>query len=201
MAACTPAIRSDLQSSDTFFAWLNSQSAIANPLMASTYTITPADTTTLTAVQTNLKAHSDCLTQLGGSVTSINTGNSVKRTKITELQQQIKDRALDVQISQDRALLVRHPEMSRSYYEGLLRLGRPMSHYSVPILIGISTFLLSLSLFMFLSILRIDSRLFISIPAYLYHSSSMSSQYSTPFWIMTGISTVLLGLTIYAFTR
>lgn len=199
--ACTPAIRSDLQSSETFFSWLNSQSAIANPLMASTHTITPADTIALTNVMTTLKAHSDCLTELTASVETINTGNSIKRTKITELQQQIKDRTLDIQISQDRALLVRHPEMSRSYYEGLLRLGRPMSHYSVPIIIGISTFLLSLSLFMFLNILRIDSRLFISIPAYLYHSSGVGSPYSTPFWIMAGISTVLLGLTIYAFTR
>ena len=199
--ACTPAIKLNLQSSETFFTWLNSQSAIANPLMASTHTITPADMTTLSDVMITLKKHSQCLSELGGSVTSINTENSLKRTKITELQKQIKDRALDVQISQDRALLVRHPEMSRSYYEGLLRLGRPMSHYSVPILIGISTFLLSLSLFMFLNILRIDSRLLISIPAYLYHSSSTGSPYSTPFWIMTGISTILLGLTIYAFTR
>jgi hypothetical protein len=138
------------------------------------------------------------LTQKNASVTSTNTDNASKRSQILALEQTIKDRVLDVQISQDRALLVRHPEMSRSYYDGILSIGRPMAHYSVPILIGISTFLLSISLFIFLGFFNFDSRILFYVPVM---NTAYSSKYNMPFWIMSGIAVILLGLTIYAFTK
>jgi len=194
--ACTPAITANLATSSTFYTWLNSQHSIADPLMASTYTQTAADVVTLTGVATALQAHSDCLTSLTGSVSSINSENARKRAQITALAQSINNQKLDTQISQDRALLTRHPEMSRSYYEGILPIGRPMGHYTVPILIGISTFLLSLSFFMLINIFNLDARLLMPIS-----SSSGSKSYVTPFWMMTGVAVILFALLIYAYTK
>jgi hypothetical protein len=195
--ACTPAILADLETSDTFYRWLNGQHAIADPLMLSSNTISPADTITLQGVQASLQAHSNCLTEKNSSTSNVNSDNSLKRTTITELQNNIKSATNDLQVSQDRALLVRHPEMSRSYYESILPIGRPMAHYTVPILIGVSTFLLSLSFFMLLSIMKIDARILVAAQSY----SSSRSSYTTPFWMMSGVAVILLGLTIYAFTR
>jgi len=198
MSACTPAIMADLTTSDIFFGWLNGLHATADPLMLSSYTLTPADTITLSTVQTSLQAHSDCLTQLTGSANSVNSANSGKRTQITQLANTLKERQLDVQISQDRALLVRHPEMSRSYYEGILPIGRPLGHYSVPILVGIATFLLSISLFMLLNLFKIDSRLVVPMPSM---NSRVQLYNNRPFWMMSGVAIVLLGITIYAFNK
>ena len=185
--ACTPAILADLGSSETFYRWLNAQKSA----------VPGANEATLTTIATSLQRYSDCLSQQIGSTSTvaIETENSLKRTKITELNASINERKHDIQVSQDRALLVRHPEMSRSYYESILPIGRPMSHYTVPILIGISTFLLSLSFFMILSMLRIDARLLMPM------ASSARTPYATPFWMMTGVAVILLGLTVYAFTR
>ena len=199
MSACTPAILADLSTSDTFFTWLNGLHATADPLMLSSYTITPADTVTLSTVQTSLQAHKDCLTQLSGSASSVNSANSSKRTQITQLANTLKERQLDVQISQDRALLVRHPDMSRSYYEGILPIGRPLGYYSVPILVGIATFLLSMTLFMLMNIFKVDSRLVVPIPS--INSSSGSFYNNKPFLMMSGVAVVLLALTIYAFNK
>jgi hypothetical protein len=194
--ACTPAITADLASSATFYTWLNSQHAIADPLMASTRTQTAADVASLSRVAADLQAHNDCLTSLTGSVSAINTENSTKRATITSLTSEINDIRLDVQIAQDRALLTRHPEMSRSYYESILPIGRPMAHYTVPILIGISTFLLSLSFFMLLNIFSVDARLLIPMA-----SSAAKNSYATPFWMMAGVAAILFGLVIYAYTK
>jgi hypothetical protein len=115
--------------------------------------------------------------------------------KITTLNKEIKDAVNDLEISQDRALLVRHPEMSRSYYEGILKIGRPISHYTVPILIGVSTFFLSLSFFILLSMFRINS--VITVPSMGTLNTSESSQV----WIMRVVIIILLALTIYAFIK
>jgi PP-loop superfamily ATP-utilizing enzyme len=149
--ACTPAILANLETSAKFFNWLDSQRDIADPLMETTRTLTSTETARLDGIASTLNMYKACLSELGRSVSSINTENSRKNEEITRLNESINKRQLDVQISQDRALMARHPEMSRSYYESILPIGRPMSHYTVPILIGISTFLLSLSFFMFLN--------------------------------------------------
>jgi hypothetical protein len=185
--ACTPAILADLASSDIFYRWLNTQQAA----------VSGANAATLTTIAATLQAYSNCLIERTGSTSTpaIETENALKRTKIMELTTTINQRQHDVQVSQDRALLVRHPEMSRSYYESILPIGRPLSHYTIPILVGISTFLLSLSFFMLLSMIKVDARLLVPI------MSSARTPYSTPFWMMSGVAVILLGLIIYAFTR
>jgi len=187
MSACTSAIDSNLNSSANFYSWLESQRALTSS----------TDNTVLTGVKNTLKAYSDCLDDKTRYLTGVNTDNSAKRTTIVGLNTKIKETALDVQISQDRALLVRHPEMSRSYYEGIIQLGRPMKYHSVPILIGISTFILSLSFFMLLSILQLDARILVP----MMFEKNETSKFNTPFWMMTGVSVILFGLVVYAFTK
>jgi hypothetical protein len=176
--ACTPAILSNLETYNKFYTWLSGQRNSYN-----NNTIT------------TLEAYSNCLAEKIKELSSSNSNNTYKITKITTLNKEIKDAVNDLEISQDRALLVRHPEMSRSYYEGILPIGRPISHYTVPILIGVSTFFLSLSFFMLLSMFRIDS--VITIPNMGTLNASESRQVS----IMRIVIIVLLALTIYAFIK
>jgi flagellar basal body-associated protein FliL len=176
--ACTPEILSNLETYNKFFTWLSGK--------RSSY-----DDSTLDS----LRAYSGCLNEKINEVSSSNSSNTYKMAKITTLNKEIKDAVNDLEISQDRALLVRHPEMSRSYYEGILPIGRPIAHYTVPILIGVSTFFLSLSFFMLLSMFRIDS--VITVPRMSQSSTSESRQ----LWIMRVVIIVLLALTIYAFIK
>ena len=198
MSACTADIMINLQSEYDFYSFIMTQGIIVDPLIQSSHVLTAEDRTILAGIQTIFQRYKACLIEKKTLVSSTNTGNASKRSQILALEQTIKDRVLDVQISQDRALLVRHPEMSRSYYDGILSIGRPMAHYSVPILIGISTFLLSISLFIFLGLLNFDSRILLYVPIM---NATSSSKYSMQFWIMSGIAVILLGLTIYAFTK
>jgi len=186
--ACTPQIQRDLATTTSFYNWLGGQQRL----------VTAATTrNAITEVESTLTAYTACLNRLiGSSSTSASTNSNLLQT-IVNLNKKVQQAVLDLQISQDRALLVRHPELSRSYYDGVLSLGRPMGHYTVPILIGISTFLLSLSIFIFLNLLRIDSRLILLVPALGARLNGTSS----PFWIMSIIAVILLGLTIYAFTK
>jgi hypothetical protein len=176
--ACTSEILSNLETYNKFFTWLSSQ--------RSSY-----DDSTLNT----LRAYSACLSEKINEVSSSNSTNMYKMAKITTLNKEIKDAVNDLEISQDRALLVRHPEMSRSYYEGILKIGRPISHYTVPILIGVSTFFLSLSFFILLSMFRINS--VITVPSMGTLNTSESSQV----WIMRVVIIILLALTIYAFIK
>ena len=176
--ACTPAILSNLETYNKFYTWLSGQ--------RSSY-----DNSTLATLQ----AYSNCLSEKINEVSSSNSNNTYKMSKITTLNKEIKDAVNDLEISQDRALLIRHPEMSRSYYEGILPIGRPIAHYTVPILIGVSTFFLSLSFFMFLSIFRINS--VITVPRMNQSNTSETGQ----IWIMRVVIIILLALTIYAFIK
>jgi hypothetical protein len=176
--ACTQEILDNLQTHTTFYNWLGKQ--------RNSY-----DDRTISS----LRAYSACLNEKIYATGNTNKSSTYKMAKITTLNKEIKDAVNDLEISQDRALLVRHPEMSRSYYEGILPIGRPIAHYTVPVLIGVSTFLLSLSFFMLLNIFRVDS--IITIPRFSQSTTSQSSQ----ILIMRIIIIVLLALTIYAFIK
>jgi hypothetical protein len=136
-------------------------------------------------------------TALNAKLQEAGSANTDLIKSIASLQTDLKNTTNDIKITQDRALLVRHPELSSSYYDGFLSIGRPIKQSTVPILIAIATFLFCLSFFVLLKILRVDARLIVSIPAMFLKGAGLP----TPLAFMTFTSIVLLGLTIYAFTK
>ena len=199
MPACTDQIKANFASSNLFYTWLNAQGNLAAPIMSKTGTLTSEEKDTLTGVQTEAQAYSDCLDELNNSTAPINTANAQLRTSNANLQMQLKVGMDTLKIAQDRLLLVRHPELSTSYYDGLLSIGRPMRHYTVPILIGIATFFFCMTFFLFLNLLRFDLRFLIWIPERLFKATY--EPFKHPFYIMLTICIILLSLTIYAFNK
>ena len=117
----------------------------------------------------------------------------------------IVKRTHDVAISFDRAQNARNPEHNRGYYDGWFPISRPLKHYTIPILIALSLFLFSLSLFYLLSLFGFNMAFMITLPTVitgpLENYGNKSLYTSTPFIIMMVIAAVLLGLTIYGFTK
>jgi hypothetical protein len=139
-----------------------------------------------------------CINSQNISVDELNTSNASIQEQISQNKKDMKKRQEDIQIAKDRALLVRNPELSRSYYDGWFSLGRPMHQLSIPIFIGISTLFLILSLFMILQLLNISSIITILKARMVDRYKNPSN---LPFIIVSLIAIIFIGLTIYAFNR
>ena len=205
---CTPLILNILQNTtpNPFYIWLNLQHSNLDPLI-NLPTLTNTQTSTLNAINTETTNVLKCLTDINNSISAINTENALTRTAIATQKKELLSRDDDIKISKDRALLVRHPELSRSYYEGWFSLNRPIHQLSVPILIGGAVFLICISLFMMLNFVNINTVFTVLIPKThefardRYGKPYYSSQFGSPFIMMSGISVILFILTIYAFTK
>lgn len=199
MAACTPAIKANIDTSEKFYAWLKSQRAIADPILSKGGGLSPADQTVLINVQKELQGHSNCLEQVNNYIGPMNTENAELRSSNAALQAQLKADTQTLQIAQDRLLLVRHPELSTSYYEGILSLGRPMRHYTVPVLVGISAFLFCMAFLLFLNLIRFDLRVILWIPEKIFKSTY--EPFKHPFYMLLVVCIGLLIYTIYTVTK
>ena len=187
---------------DSFYSWLMLQTKIAD---MSAFTINSSSTpdniqrafTAITSTNANLTAVKDCLTTPAPRAETQEAGLV---SKIDTAQKNLVKLNNDIEIAQDRALLVRHPELSRSYYEGILPIERPMKQSSIPVLIGVSMFLFSISFFMLLGAMNIRMETVLTLPTFMTGSPEYR-QLGKPFFILLGISIILFALTIYAFTR
>lgn len=187
---------------ETFYSWMIVQTKIAD--MAA-FTTTSSSTsanidtafTAITNSNADLTAVKTCLTTTTPTTATTQAG---LLSKIDKAQKNLVKLNNDIQVAQDRALLVRHPELSRSYYEGILPIARPIKPSSIPVLIGVSMFLFSISFFMLLSIMNIRMETVLTLPAFMTGSSEYR-QFGKPFFTLLGISIILFALTIYAFTR
>jgi hypothetical protein len=152
-----------------------------------------------------VKAHQDCISSQALSAANIVTDMSMKQSDLDNVKTTIKQRENDVKITQDRANIARNPELTRSYYDGWFPINRPLKHYTIPILIALSIFFFILSFLYFMNLFGIDLQMVVDVPIFrsgpLRTYGSRSLYTSTPFLIMTGVSILLLGLTIYGFTR
>jgi len=200
MANCDPSIKKHIANTTNFSEWVSQVTAkittvsgIQNP--------TIDDINSLTILAQEIKDHQDCITE------STNSGGdySTVTTMLNDTNGAIEKRSHDVAISFDRAQTARNPERNRGYYDGWFPISRPLKHYTIPILIGVSLFLFSLSLFYLLSLFGFNMAFMISLPPVItgpLNSYGNKSLYtSKPFLIMTGIAVVLLGLTIYGFAK
>lgn len=196
---CTPNIKSTIQDSTRFYNWI-SQNQTDSDALLNLPNLSDEQTTKLNNINNDINNTLRCITEESDSIAILNTQNALTRTDIAKKKKELLTRQEDIKIAQDRALLVRHPELSTSYYDGWFGLNRPMRQLSVPILIGFGVFFMTLSLFILLKIVNINTVFSVLIPRNLEYSR-YGSPFGTPFIITAGVAIVLLGLTIYAFTR
>lgn len=195
-------IKNIITTNDSFYMWVISQtetsSSYGNSIdrNSSEENINTAFRA-ITNINADLTAVKTCLTT---SKPTPQTDQAKLITAIDEATKSLDTINNDIQVAQDRALLVRHPELSRSYYEGLFPIGRPMKQSSIPVLIGIAVFMFSISFFIFLNTMNIRMETVLTLPAFLTRTFEYQ-QFGKPFFIVLGVAIILFALTIYAFTR
>jgi len=112
------------------------------------------------------------------------------------LEDVIKRRGTDIQVAKDRALLAIDPDMTRNYYSGWFPMSRPIKDSTVPILIGFSIFFTALVFLTILAIIGLDVR--ILRPNV---KMNVTGGKNNIIKILGGIIVILIGVTIYGFTK
>jgi hypothetical protein len=194
---CSPQTEGVLKDSSTFTNWKTMLSNQLNTLLASQVKTT--DTfISLVGVANSINSVSNCVNEKMEHVQSVATDIANLQTRLATLDKTMDERKKDVDVSKHRAEMTRNPELTRSYYDGWFPIQRPLKHYTIPVLIGISLFLMTLSFLYFMSLIGIDTRLSVRVPVTY---GTAPSQFTRAFWVMSGISVILLGLTIYGFRK
>jgi hypothetical protein len=199
-----------LKDSASYNSWKTNQSSNINLLMAK---MSPSndDYLALTATAININGLSNCLNNKFATVISVQTDLATNQSTIANLDKTIEERKNDVEVAKERAALTKNPEKMRSYYDGWFPIDRPLKHYTIPVLIGISLFMITLTFFYFMSLVGIDTRLSLQVPQGIYQRFGRSgssykshlpnTQFTKAFWGMVIVSVILGGLTIYGFRK
>jgi hypothetical protein len=205
MATCNPRIQNDILNTTNFSAWVSRITAdIARVGALQDPKVDDINYLTYTIGQ-DIKDHQDCITSTANNSANV-LGQAINDArKLESLNESLEQRKHDVTISHDRAQTARNPERDRGYYDGWFPISRPLKHYTIPILIAISLFLFSLSLFYLLSLFGFNISFMINLPAVitgpLVNYGSKTLYTSSPFIIMAVIIAILIGLTIYGFSK
>ncbi len=195
---CTPQTEAILKDSQSFQMWKADADRQLNSIQART--VRNQNTfLELVNLATGINDVYNCSIVKKQNVETVQTDIANLQSRIAVLDKTTKERTEDVEIAKHRTDIKRNPEMTRSYYDGWLPINRPLKHFTVPALIGISLFLLTLTFFYFMSLIGIDARLSVRVP--ISYGSSGTSQFTTAFWAMSGVSIILLALTIYGFRK
>jgi hypothetical protein len=205
MALCDPSIQNDIANPTNFSAWVSRVSAdISRISSLQDPTIEDINYITYTTAQ-DIKDHQDCINATANNSANVLANDITNAQNLEGINAAIEKRSHDVTISYERAQTARNPERNRGYYDGWFPISRPLKHYTIPILIALSLFLFSLSLFYLLSLFGFNMAFMIALPPVItgplesYGNKSLYT--SKPFLIMTAIAVVLLGLTIYGFIK
>ena len=133
-----------------------------------------------------------------GSNTNPSTEIYNSEVEIVGLQKVLEARKLDVEVAKDRATMVQRPELTASYYDGWFPIGRPLKRSSVPILIGLATFFITLGFFTLLELLGISNAFSVNVP---FEKTPVLNPLRRPLWIMSGIAILFFCVTVYLFIR
>jgi hypothetical protein len=207
---CDPSTDDILKDQVSYNNWKTNQSTNINLLQAN---ISPSndDYIALTTIAMGINKVSNCLNKKLEMVNSVQTDLATTQSTISNFDKTIEERKNDVEVAKERAALTKNPEKMRSYYEGWFPIDRPLKHYTIPVLIGISLFMITLTFFYFMSLVGIDTRLSLQVPQGVYQrfgrsgssykSTLPNTQFTKSFWGMTAVAIILGGLTIYGFRK
>jgi hypothetical protein len=199
---CTPSIEKDLVDLPTFQAWKDRQTTAINNI---TNNVIPTknDYDNLVLIGANVNAYYNCVEHKNSDASNVQTNIATLQSTLDDLETTIEERTKDVGVAADRAALTRSPELTRSNYDGWFPIGRPFKHYTVPVLLGLSLFLATMTLFYFLSVVGIHTNFIVHLPQTYsrYGRTHVGVVGNRPFWMMTGVAIILLTLTIYGFTK
>ena len=142
-------------------------------------------------------ATADVFAGLLSAMSSEGSSTTLSKTSqdVTNLEKRLEQRSIDVKVAQDRANMVKRPEMTANYYDGWFPLNRPLKTSSVPILIAFATMLLMAGMLVFLEFFGLQTR----ITYFFYNFATPSND--APFWTMGAFAFVCVAVIIYLFIR
>ena len=200
MSTCNSTILARLQSQDTFNAWKNATSAELNAISANAQSgnlqPSPAEAATFSTLSADILNTTVCiqsqLTNLSGTSNQI---HSIQE-EIMTTKDAITQSEADSSVARDRVAYIRHPERNTSYYESWFPMDRPMRTSSVPIIVGLTVFVILFGILIIMSFMGIDFNIVIhptlqGLMQYLY----------TQFTWLTFIQALLTIYSIYYFTH
>jgi len=117
---------------------------------------------------------------------------------LSDLTKRLEQRTLDVKIAHDRAIMASRPELTASYYDGWFPLNRPINNGSVPILIGVATFLFTISIMLLLEVIGITVGVSAFVP---YIAFGRPGEFTTPFRRMAAVALIFFVIILYLFFR
>jgi hypothetical protein len=195
---CTTGQLDTISSVQKYAAWetpiksyLDLKRANTNPLQT--------DLDTVNSKHTEIKSLYDCLHKNKMDVENIATNVDTSNTENTNLVDTIKRRKIDIQVATDRAALAINPDLNRSYYSGWFPMDRPMKGSTVPILIGVSLFFISMTFFIMLATFGMDVRILVPNVVVNPIASSSPERMGTIIKVLGGIVVIMTGVVIYAF--
>ena len=207
---CDPSTDDILKDETSYNSWKRNQ--LDNiTILDSQVSQSDDDFVKLTATAITINKVSNCLNTKLAAVNSVQTDLDKASKAMQNLEKTIEQRKNDVEVAKERAALTKNPEKMQSYYEGWFPIEQPLKHYTIPVLIGVSLFMITLTFFYFMSLVGIDTRLSLQVPQGVYQRFGSSSsgyrtapgttQFTKSFWGMSFVALILGGLTIYGFRK
>jgi len=174
-----------LSTSGYFNAWKSDTSTAITSYQGKA-TTTQADDDKMLQLEKDMLDASLCLS------TAIN-GLSTTSSDIADLNQQILQKSTelsqaeeDIAVAKDRVAQIRHPERNTSYYESWFPIDRPVSIFSLILIICITIFLTVFLVLLVFSFAGMDLILYIA-QSYNQASPTMTfimGQFTVSFWIL-----------------
>lgn len=143
--------------------------------------------------QGKITSFKNCLKSEINKLESSSTLIASDQAQIESIDEEIKEAQNDVAIAKDRALTARNSDHVSSYYESWFPINRPLKHYTIPLLIGLSIFMISFV------ILLLFSSAGVGFTMYVPMMQTTSASFGFPFKIMATLAVLFFGLMIYAF--
>ena len=113
--------------------------------------------------------------------------------ELDTLKTQIQESQKDLEIAEDRAATLRHPEKNRSYYESWFPINRPLTNSSIVIILAIGIFFFVMSFLILFKSFRFNLRF--SVPWDNPETVAKISSF-IPSIISTNLNKIIIGLLI-----
>jgi len=190
---------SKLSTAGEFNAWKAATSAAITAYQAKGST-TKADDDAMFLLEKEMVTASQCLSTAIYGLGSTSTDIANLNQQILEKSLQLSQAEEDISIAKDRVGYVRNPERNTSPYESWFPIDRPISIFSLILLICICIFMGVFLILLTLSTIGIDLTIFLN-PMYTPQNEVVNmilQQFTVSFWIMV---IILISVVIYFLKR
>ena len=149
-------------------------------------TTTQAENDTILLLEKDMLAASLCLSTAINNLSSTSSDIANLNQQILQKSKELSQAEEDIAVAKDRVGYLRHPERNTSNYESWFPIDRPISIFSLILILCITIFLAVFVLLLFLSFCGVDITIFVA-QSYGEENAVLSfimDQFTVSFWIL-----------------